>query len=272
MLDQDLQGHPPSHTKAREMAEQVLQVNGDIQPLSKRWVYNFIHCNPSIASVIGRRIEASCLQGTQLQQLGAFYTHFHSVQTRYNIQQRNVWNMDEMGTALGVCTNNRVLGSSEKQKRGRTYVAGPQNREWVSILETISATGEHIRPCIIFKGKALQTTWFEEDVPDWIYTTSENGWTSNNIAFNWLVHVFIPETQPIEKQPRILLMDGHRSHITVNFLWTCKQNNIHPIFLPAHSSHVLQPLDLSVFSVLKQNYKKQIAELSYFDDAALVKK
>lgn len=63
------------------------------------------------------------------------------------MHQQDVWNTDKIGTALGVCTNSCVLASS---KRKRTYVKTPQNCEWVSIIETVSATGSSICPLIIF--------------------------------------------------------------------------------------------------------------------------
>jgi len=81
----------------------------------------------------------------------------------HNIQLEDVWNMDEHGIALGVCTNSRVLASSNKK---RAYVAAPQNREWVSIVEVVSAIGKKCRPVIIFKGMSLLSTWFEDDIPD----------------------------------------------------------------------------------------------------------
>jgi hypothetical protein len=70
----------------------------------------------------------------------------------------------------------------------------------------------------------------------------------------------------------MLVLDGHGSHISIDFLWTCKQFNIQLLFLPPHSSHVLQPLDLASFSVLKSKYRQQIAQLATLDDAAPVKK
>ena len=70
----------------------------------------------------------------------------------------------------------------------------------------------------------------------------------------------------------MLILDGHSSHISLDFLWACKQNKVYLLFLPPHSSHVLQPLDLSVFSLVKRFYRQQIQALSYLDDAARVKK
>jgi len=72
-----------------------------------------------------------------------------------------------------------------------------------------------------------------------------------------LERVFIPKARAGHEKP-ILLLDGHGGHIV--------------LYLPAHSSHVLQPLDLAPFSVLKSSYREQIRELSWLDDAAPVKK
>ncbi|KAI1002940.1 hypothetical protein K3495_g5265 [Podosphaera aphanis] len=66
-------------------------------------------------------------------------------------------------------------------------------------------------------------------------------------------------------------MDGHGSRTTTELLWICKQNNVELLFLLAHPSHVLQPLDLGVFAPLKSRYRRQIAGLEKFDNASAVK-
>jgi hypothetical protein len=70
----------------------------------------------------------------------------------------------------------------------------------------------------------------------------------------------------------MLILDGDGSHASVEFIWECKQNYVDIIYLPVHSSHVLQPLDLRAFSPLKSCYRKEIADLAYLDDAVPVKK
>jgi DDE superfamily endonuclease len=42
-------------------------------------------------------------------------------------------------------------------------------------------------------------------------------------------------------------MDGHSSHLTKEFIDYCFNYKISPFLLPAHSTHLLQPLDISVF-------------------------
>ena len=44
-------------------------------------------------------------------------------------------------------------------------------------------------------------------------------------------------------------------------MWECFRENIYMIFLPPHSSHVLQPLDVGAFSALKRAYRKHLGNL-----------
>jgi hypothetical protein len=51
---------------------------------------------------------------------------------------------------------------------------------------------------------------------------------------------------------RLLIMDDHGSHITANVISFCMNNAIGLLILPPHTSHLLQPLDISVFGPLKR--------------------
>lgn len=70
----------------------------------------------------------------------------------------------------------------------------------------------------------------------------------------------------------MLILDRHSSHVDIEFMWECRQHQIHLLYLPAHTSHLLQPLDLAPFLVIKSKYRHQIQELSLINNAALVKK
>jgi hypothetical protein len=49
-----------------------------------------------------------------------------------------MWNMDETRLALRVYKNQLVIGTSNTKY---SYAKAPQDREWESIIEAISATG-----------------------------------------------------------------------------------------------------------------------------------
>jgi hypothetical protein len=268
ILNLEAQGHPPSFTQVRDL---VIIIRGDstgLLSIGHNWISRFINRHPEIHSKVGKKIHGLRLQSVTPKSLAHWFEHFNSVRERYQVPWDNIYNMDETGIALGVCSNQRVVG---KAATISSYKATPENREWVSIIETISATGRRLQCLIIFKGNALQSTWFTDpNIPNYSYTVSPNGWTSNDIGLAWLRQIFIPQT--VSNDYRLLLLDGHKSHATYEFMWECYINRIALVYLIPHSSHILQPLDLACFSLLKCRYRDEIANLARFDDASAVKK
>jgi hypothetical protein len=59
---------------------------------------------------------------------------------------------------------------------------------------------------------------------------------------------------------RLLLLDGHASHFNWEFFDFCLSNRIIPLCLPAHSTHLLQPLDVGLFSPLQRYYSNSLDE------------
>lgn len=58
ILEEDARAYPPSHARAREMANRILRMNGDQNPVGKKWLAHFIRRNPRVASVVGKKIGA----------------------------------------------------------------------------------------------------------------------------------------------------------------------------------------------------------------------
>ena len=59
-------------------------------------------------------------------------------------------------------------------------------------------------------------------------------------------------------EPRLLVMDGHTTHLTYTFLKFCLDNEIYPIIIPSHTSHLLQPLDVGVFGPYAKKYSQAL--------------
>jgi hypothetical protein len=55
-------------------------------------------------------------------------------------------------------------------------------------------------------------------------------------------------------------MDGHTSHINLTVSEFCKDHGIILYCFPAHASHILQPLDVTVFGPLKKSWNHCIDE------------
>jgi hypothetical protein len=111
-------------------------------------------------------------------------------------------------------------------------------------------------------------TWLNESeaLPlDTTIATSPNGWISDELAVQW-IQSFVEATNERTKkgEKRILIFDGHGSHLTLEFLQICEDNSIIPFgFLP-HSTHLCQPLDGKPFLSYKQHFRRINNELSYW--------
>lgn len=60
---------------------------------------------------------------------------------------------------------------------------------------------------------------------------------------------------------RLLIFDGFDSHICIDLNEYCLDHKIIPFCLPAHTSHVLQLLDVGVFSPLKKYYVQEVSSV-----------
>jgi hypothetical protein len=77
--------------------------------------------------------------------------------------------------------------------------------------------------------------------------------------------LFKPETRRNDRKQRLLLLDRYRSHLTARFIAFCLDKNIDLVCLPPYTSHLLQPLDVGVFSPLKQALSAEIEKLFCLD-------
>ena len=87
---------------------------------------------------------------------------------------------------------------------------------------------------------------------------SDSGWMNTKIYLEWFWH-FIKRIPPA--QPVLLIQDVHSSHISIELIKLARENPIHLLWLPAHTTHTLQPLDVgstkSAFSQACHRYVMQ---------------
>jgi hypothetical protein len=170
--------------------------------------------------------------------------------------------------------DNLIVGSSDS--KAKALLKSSQSRAWISFIEAITATGRALIPAIIFKGKDLQAQWFLDEFQqsaNWYLITSPNGWTNNHIGYSWLTNVYDPQTKPKDpSDTRLIIMDGHGSHATDDFMAFCFLNNIYCCYFPAHCSHGMQPLDNGPFNVLKAAYRKELKTFNFHNDARPIDK
>jgi hypothetical protein len=114
------------------------------------------------------------------------------------------------------------------ERRTRPELVQPGDREWVTVIQSICAAGYTIPPFIIYKGRVHISAWYEEaDIPyDWKLSVSETGCTNNVLGLKWLKHFDkCTEARQVGRH-RLLIFDGHESHLNQNVLDVCVANTV----------------------------------------------
>lgn len=154
-----------------------------------------------------------------------------------------IYNMDESGFVL---SPKSTLVISE---RGRTLYneSSRSNKESVTTLFTVNAVGEFAPPLTVFKYARLPKSIVDKAPPIWSLGKTESGWMTAEAFFSYIANVFYPYLVQNEVTfPVVVFLDGHSSHLSE----FCSNTGIILISLFPNSTHILQPLDVSVFGVL----------------------
>lgn len=78
---------------------------------------------------------------------------------------------------------------------------------------------------------------------------------------SWFKKLFLKNVEHLLCDgPVILFVDGHHSHIDLELIHLAREHNVHLMCLPPNLTHIMQPLDVSVFHPLKQAYTKILKE------------
>ena len=262
---QDLH-HPATATLVRDTASLIRQnrinaetsTNVQLEPMGQSWLQKFKKRHPTVQSDHTTWLDQLRIDGTQPELLEKWILAYKAKIDEHHYPPSHIYNMDETGYAIGssqsspcVVTKDPLKDGliSKKAASGKPTKASAGRQEWVTTLECVSASGRALKPTVIFKAQGqMNPGWLPEDVDvkGWQWMTTFTGWTNNTIGDRWIEESFEPQTRPEDpNQRRVLIADGHSSHITPFVISFCIKNAIDLLILPPHSSHKTQPLDVS---------------------------
>ena len=251
-----------------------------IESVGKKWISKFKKRHPEVASVWTKPMERARIDGTTPELLGKWFTELKALMDKNRYLPENTFNMDETGYSIGTSQSSRVLIVLERDHEGELVGAGrkvakkvPGRQEWVTAIECVSSAGMLLPPMMIFKGlERFKEEWRPVGMgtEDWQWYTSPKGWTNDYLGYQWLTTLFQPSTIPLDpSQRRLLILDGHGSHIRADFLAYCMRHAMNVMVLPPHSSHLTQPLDVGIFRPLKQAMASTTNRVARFDDGRM---
>jgi hypothetical protein len=254
-----IRGLPPTREMIQNFGSEIF---GD--PVSMSWVDRFHRNHDHLISRWAPSIDRVRHQADSIDKYNSYFDVLHQKIVEHKIERRLTFNMDEKGFLIGVQNKSkRVFSKSVWVKDGARAAVQDGNREWITIVPAICADGTTLPTSIIMSSEAydIWDTWVEEIPPtdDQINVTSTpTGWTNQKLGLAWLKRFDQFTKKKARRSWRLLICDGHGSHVTKEFLDYSIKNRIMVMVLPSHSSHTLQPLDVGVFGPLSSYYSSEL--------------
>lgn len=147
-----------------------------------------------------------------------------------------------------------------QDRSGNTKVKGRKRSERASVLLTISAAGDMLKPLIIFKGKRGGRV--EEELanyPEGAYYSvqknawmDEHGWHQHYIGRVWEDYIYAHHPGGM-----CLVVDNLKCHVNENSVRAFGALGIEVVPLPKYTTAVLQPLDAGMMGP----FKKKLASM-----------
>src|SRR6266480_3516204 len=253
-------GIPLVYPKITSTANHILRINDtNEEPVSVLWPRRWVKAHPQFKVVKEKPIEQARAEAMNVYNIRQWFRQLEATMREHDIYQEDFWNMDEMGLRIGVGRGQWVIVPADDQYLSRfSHIIGVHgDRDQCTIIESVSAAGTCIPPMAIMKGVVILKRWFAELPPELdnlLVGMSDSGYSNDTLFFQWLQHWEHFTRISRRGKYRMLLLDGYDSHLTYSALKFCEQQKVVIVLLPPHTSHFLQPLDVSVFQQWKHHH------------------
>ncbi|XP_045453927.1 MFS-type transporter clz9-like [Melitaea cinxia] len=223
------------------------------QMAGKDWFYAFKKRNPNISLRRPESTSINRITAFNETEVKMFFNNLESLQTKYQFDANRIYNVDETGIS-NVQRNSRILAPKGQKQVG--MISSGEKGTTITVVCAFSASGNYIPPFFIFKRKRMNAQLLRGGNSDMIAAVSDSGWINENLFVDWLHH-FISNAKPSVEKPILLVLDNHESHVSLACYLLCRKNGIILLSLPPHTSHRMQPLDLTYFGPLKTAYNRE---------------
>ncbi|XP_053402897.1 uncharacterized protein LOC123562153 [Mercenaria mercenaria] len=151
----------------------------------------------------------------------------------------------------------------DPSRSSTVYHFTSSDKTQITVLACMSATGHFLKPLIVYPGQRFAYNPLE-GFPEAVMGRTDNGWMDADLFATWLTDVFIPSiNERGVRKPVVLFVDGHSTHVSMRVSDICRQGGIELYCLLEHASHLMQPCDLRLFSVLKDSWKQAVRDYQF---------
>ena len=219
------------------------------------WLRAFMKRHPQLSirkpdpTSIGRM---SAFNRHNIQQ---FYANIERVLKDRELEAHQLWNCDETGITT-VQVPERII--AEKGERQVAAVTSAERGTLVTMCNAVNASGSTIPPFYIFPRVHFRDHFLRNSVPGSGGAANPSGWMIESTFVEWFNH-FVKHVRPSPESPVLLVLDNHETHLSIAVIDKAKEHGVILVTIPPHTSHKLQPLDVSIYGPFKRLYNREIS-------------
>ena len=244
------------------VAFKIAETSGRKHPFTegtagRAWFDGFRSRHPKLTLRSTQSLSHARASSANQEIIGDYFGKLAAVCAKLNLLTKpmQIYNMDETGVTV-VHKPGKVV--TEVGRRNVWAVTSGEKGKTHTILSCVSAAGSALPPFMIFPRKRITDNLKSGAVPGTTFHCSDTGWVNTELFFEWL-QFFVRSIPP--SRPVLLILDGHSSHISIEAVEFARSNGVHMLCIPAHTTHILQPLDVGVFKSFKAAYNKACKKL-----------
>ena len=190
----------------------------------------------------------------------AFLKSIGSLVHAHNIPPDLIFNWDQTGICLV------PTGSYTMEQRGATRVeiACLNDKRQITATLAVTMSGKFLPFQLLYEGKTERchpSYQFPAEIDVW---HSPKHWSNGELTRRFIEKVIIPYVQSAREinslpsdYPALAVFDCFSGHSTDEVTDVLETNHIYYVYVPAHCTDRLQPLDISVNKAVKDHLKRQ---------------
>lgn len=138
-----------------------------------------------------------------------------------------------------------------------------RNEKRSTLLACITLDGTYMKPLVIVDTANLTVDLTQAGFTKMVASVQPSGFITTELFDKWTRDVYFKRVVKMRRKKHYecmfyLFLDGCSCHYSDDFLDDCSWYGVQPIFLPPHSSHLLQPLDLLIFALMKREQDETV--------------
>ena len=222
--------------------------------LGNSWFYSFMARWPELKLVQPSTLEVARARCVSEETVTKYYKNLEQILVKYNLKDapERIYNIDEKG----ISSKHRIPKVVSCIKLKPQTVVG--NRFSITVIGCGNAAGVQLPPYFVFPGKKMNPEFLKDATVGSARSVSDSGWSNTTIFKEYLASHFFRYAQGSSGDYKLDLYDGHKTHLHPDILEWAEENKIILFVLPAHSSHILQPLDVGCFGPFQKVFASEV--------------